>query len=93
MTDLRAPMKSERKKQPLTFWFSESHADHYRKMNRYAGADLIFKNTCKIGDEIRPYTTCTDNINDTEPFDGALERFPDYRKLGSGDYVGTEGSW
>lgn len=84
-----------------TFWYSEQHARHYARINQenpidYDGKpDPVHKNFAEIDGQLIPYTTCTTQPEATEPFDGAMERFPDYKKVAEGKIrnIRTRGIW
>ena len=78
----------------VTFWFSQEHADWYHYLAEQ-GIDKCPKNffVSESGEE-SPYTACS-SINSEIPYEGALDRFPDYVKIGEGTYnsTRTRGTW
>jgi hypothetical protein len=75
----------------VAFWYSRMHAEHYRSMNESPSLtekgkpDIKRINLCRVNGHTQAYTACTRKIDSFEPYEGALERFPDYRKLGVGE--------
>jgi len=101
MNDTLEEIRERISKEQYSFWYSEQHAQHYRRTNEtnpmdYEGRpDPIGKNFAVIGGKRIPYTCCTTKANATEPFEGALKTFPDYQKVAEGKIanISSEGTW
>jgi hypothetical protein len=78
-----------------SFWYSEQHAEHYRWLNKTGvlGWPPMPLPKNYINDVV--YTACVENADAKEPYDGALENFPDYKKVavGSDENIRVEGRW
>lgn len=68
------------------FWKSEQHERWMLSLNRGDEHDYT-PVAVEINGVIIPYTSCRE-IGHSEPFDNALAKFPDYRKVGSGTLRG-----
>lgn len=79
-------------KKPYVFWYSQQHADWFKRLNEDGVFGDCHKNYVTLtidGEKVEiPYTACIDATSEkafVEPYTRALTIFPDYVPLGIAD--------